>query len=113
MIYALRHARARPVHPSEKNESCEARWIAGSSGVKTALGAFCPAMTTPFFEKDSWSSSLLFLLVHREHALRHQKAAENIHRSENQRDKAEAARPDPAAADHGNANREQRADHDH
>src|ERR1700716_484885 len=100
MIYALRHTRARPAHSSGKNESCEARWIAGSSGVKTALGAFCAAMTTTFPEKDSWPSSLLFLLVHREHALRHQKAAENIHRGKNQRDKTEAARPGPAAADH-------------
>src|ERR1700675_4468980 len=32
---------------------------------------------------------LLFLLVHRQHALRHQKAAENIHGCENQGDKAE------------------------
>src|SRR3978361_1893160 len=36
---------------------------------------------------------LLFLLVHRQHALRHQKAAENIHRRKDQRDKTEAARP--------------------
>src|ERR1019366_486605 len=56
---------------------------------------------------------LLFLLVHRQHALRHQKAAENIHGCENQRDEAEAARPDSTAADHCDADREQRADHDH
>src|ERR1700674_5774991 len=103
MMRALRHARARPAHPSEKKESCEARWIAGSS----------PAMTTTFFETKSWSPSLLFLLVHREHALRHQKAAENIHRREDQRDEAEAARPDPAAADHRDTHGKQRADHDH
>src|SRR5882762_10898992 len=36
---------------------------------------------------------LLFLLVHRQHALRYQKAAENIPRRKDQRDKAEAARP--------------------
>src|SRR5712664_4841742 len=57
--------------------------------------------------------SLLFLLVHRQHPLRHQKAAENIHRCEDQRDEAEAPRPNPAAADHGDADREQCADHDH
>src|ERR1700730_2103120 len=57
--------------------------------------------------------SLLSLLVHRKHALRHQKAAENIHGCESQRDEAEAARPGPAAADHGDADREQRTDHDH
>src|SRR6202158_5723032 len=103
MMRALRHARARPAHPSEKKESCEARWIAGSS----------PAMTTRFFEKESWSPLLLFLLVHREHALRHQNGAENIHRRENQAEEAEAARPDTPAADHRDADREQRADHDH
>src|SRR3981081_4852734 len=101
MACALRHARALPAHPSEKNESCEARWIAGSS----------PAMTTTFYEKESWSPSLLSLLVHREHALRHQKAAENIHRREHQRDEAEAARPGPAAADHRDAHGQQCADH--
>src|ERR1700712_3600581 len=42
---------------------------------------------------------LLFLLVHREHALGYQKAAENIYRRKDQRKKAEAARPGPAAAD--------------
>src|SRR5258708_3668782 len=103
MTRALRHARARPAHPSEKNESCEARWIAGPS----------PAMTTTLFEKEPWPSSLLFPLVHREHALRHQKAAENIHRCEDQRDEAEAPRPRSAAADHGDPDREQRTDHDH
>src|SRR3954463_432472 len=54
---------------------------------------------------------LLFLLVHRQHALRYQKAAENIHRRKNQRDKAEAARPGAAAADQRHADREQCADH--
>src|SRR3954454_1113368 len=57
--------------------------------------------------------SLGFLLVHRQHALGNEEAAEDIHTRENQRDEAEAARPGPAAADHGNADREQRADHDH
>src|SRR5258708_2602259 len=56
---------------------------------------------------------LLSLLVHPQHALGHQKAAENIHRGEDQRDEAEAARPGAAAADHGDPDREQRADHDH
>src|ERR1700712_3069703 len=112
-MHALRHARAGPAHPSEKNESCEARRIAGSLGVKTALRAFCPAMTTAFFEEESWPSSLLFLLVHRQHALRHQKAAENIYRRKDQRDKTKTARPGTAAADQRNADRQQRADHDH
>src|SRR5882724_7102786 len=57
--------------------------------------------------------SLDLLLVHREHPLRDQEATEDIHRGKDQRDEAEAARPDPAAADHGDADREQRADHDH
>src|SRR6202021_1224370 len=57
--------------------------------------------------------SLGFLLVHRQHALGDQEAAEDIHAGKNQRDEAEAARPGPAAADHGDADREQRADHDH
>src|ERR1019366_4590996 len=85
MIRALRHARAEgakrrlrarcSAHPSEK-KFYEARWIAGSS----------PATATAFFEKDSWSSSFLFLLVHRQHPLRYQKAAENIDGGEDQRD---------------------------
>src|SRR6478752_8358402 len=37
--------------------------------------------------------SLGFLLVHRQHALGDQEAAEDVHASENQRDEAEAARP--------------------
>src|SRR6202521_4018314 len=57
--------------------------------------------------------SLGFLLVHREHALGDQEAAEDIHAGKDQRDETEAARPGPAAADHGDADREQRADHDH
>src|SRR3984957_18605909 len=57
--------------------------------------------------------SLGFLLVHRQHPLGDQEAAEDIHAGKNQRDEAEAARPGPAAADHGDADREQRADHDH
>ena len=40
--------------------------------------------------------SFLFLLVHREHALRDQEAAEDIHRRENEREEAEDARPDRA-----------------
>src|SRR5260370_24613632 len=54
-----------------------------------------------------------FLLVHREHALGDQEATEDVHTRESQRDEAETARPDPAAADHCDADREQRADHDH
>src|SRR5882724_4361960 len=57
--------------------------------------------------------SLGFLLVHRQHALRDEEAAENVHRREDQCDEAEAARPDAAAADQRDADREQRADHDH
>src|ERR1700738_4032170 len=53
------------------------------------------------------------LLVHREHALGDQEAAEDIHAGKYQRDEAETARPGPAAADHRDADREQRADHDH
>src|SRR4051812_16299092 len=70
-------------------------------------------MTTTFFEGDSWSSSLLLLLVHREHALGDQEAAENIDAGKYQRDKPETARPAGAAASKRHANREQRADHDH
>src|SRR6267154_4328252 len=72
-----------------------------------------PARGMTISIRKSASSSPLFLLVHRQHPLRHQKAAEDIHRCENQRDEAEAARPDPAAADHGDAHGQQRADHDH
>src|SRR6202166_2144075 len=57
--------------------------------------------------------SLRSLLVHPQHALGDQEAAEDIHAGKDQRDEAEAARPGPAAADHGDADREQRADHDH
>src|ERR1700704_946684 len=57
--------------------------------------------------------SLGFLLVHREHPLGDQEAAEDIHAGKDQRDEAEAARPGAAAADHRDADREQRADHDH
>src|SRR3984885_2675790 len=57
--------------------------------------------------------SLGFLLVHRQHPLGDQEAAENIHTGEDQRDEAEAACPTAAAADHFDADREQRADHDH
>src|SRR5487761_1949636 len=57
--------------------------------------------------------SLDLLLVHREHALGDQEAAKDIHAGKDQRDEAEAARPRPAAADHRDADREQRADHDH
>ena len=40
--------------------------------------------------------SLLFLLVHRQHALGDQEAAEDIDRGEDQRDEAERARPQRA-----------------
>src|SRR5882724_11466359 len=57
--------------------------------------------------------SLYLLLVHRQHALGDKEAAEDIHAGEDQRDEAETARPAAAARDHWNADREQRADHDH
>src|SRR3712207_4448969 len=74
-----------------------------------------PGMTTTFCEEDSWSSSLLFLLVHRQHSLSDQKAAENVDRGEYQRDEAEDARPQRAVGVDGerHADREQRADYDH
>src|ERR1700730_13239772 len=57
--------------------------------------------------------SLHFFLVHPEHALGDKEAAEDIHTGEDQRHEAEAARPSRAAGDHVDADREQRADHDH
>src|SRR6202011_2681674 len=57
--------------------------------------------------------SLGFLLVHREHALGDQEATKNIHAGKDQRNEPEAARPGSTTTDHGNPNREQRADHDH
>src|ERR1700730_3323718 len=57
--------------------------------------------------------SLGFLLVHREHALGDQEAAKDVHAGKHQRDEAEPARPAAAARDHADADREQRADHDH
>src|ERR1700676_5193657 len=68
-------------------------------------------MTTAFCESARRSPDLLF--VHREHALGDQEAAKDIHAGKDQRNEAKAARPDPAAANHGDADREQRADHDH
>src|ERR1019366_3506424 len=80
--------------------------IAGSS----------PAMTTTYFEEiNTWSSSLLFLLVHRQHALGDQEAAEDVDRGEHQRHEAESARPQRAVVVAGkrDADRQQRAHHDH
>src|SRR5580658_3706518 len=78
-----RHARLRAGHPRFYGARRKT-WMAGSS----------PAMTTAFCEeKDSRTSSLLFLLVHRQHALGDQEATENIDRGEGQRDEAERARP--------------------
>src|SRR5271155_535115 len=48
-------------------------------------------MTGQFGVRSSWS--LLFLLIHRQHALGHKEAAEDVHRGESQRDEAERARP--------------------
>jgi hypothetical protein len=53
---------------------------------------------------------LLFLLVHRQHALGDQEAAKNIHACEDQRDEAEATRQSTAAADHIDTDRKQRAE---
>src|SRR4029077_20061389 len=47
--------------------------------------------------------SLGFLLVHRQHALGNEEAAEDIHAGEDQRDEAETARPAAAAADQRDA----------
>src|SRR5579864_8470691 len=58
--------------------------------------------------------SFLFLLIHRQHALGHKEAAENVHRGESQGDEAERTRPQRAVivGDQRDADREQRADHD-
>src|ERR1700757_5255261 len=53
------------------------------------------------------------LLVHPEHALGDQEAAEDVHAGKDQRDEAETAGPAAAAGDQPHADREQRADHDH
>src|SRR5580704_15795505 len=73
-----------------------------------------------FIERPPLSSSprgarrsLGLLLVHRQHALGDQEAAEDVHTGEDQRDETEAARPGRSARDHADADREQRADHDH
>src|SRR6476469_6174354 len=57
--------------------------------------------------------SLGLLPVHPEHALGDKEAAENIHAGKSQRDEAEAARPTAAGGNRADADREQRADHDH
>src|SRR5437667_12284203 len=57
--------------------------------------------------------SLGLLLVHRQHALGDEEAAEDIHAGEDQRDEAKTPRPPGSARDHADADREQRADHDH
>src|SRR5947207_6964160 len=68
-----------------------------------------PLSSSPRGERRSFDS----LLVHSEHALGDQEAAEDVHAGKSQRHEAEAARPDPAAADQRHADRKQRADHDH
>src|SRR5436190_12269 len=57
--------------------------------------------------------SLHLLLVHRQHALGDKESAENVHAGKDQRDEAKTARPARAGRNHGNADRKQRADHDH
>src|SRR5882757_4210379 len=57
--------------------------------------------------------SLGLLLVHRQHALGDKEAAEDVHAGEDQRDEAKTPRPARSARDHADADREQRADHDH
>ena len=54
-------------------------------------------------------ASLLFLLVHRQHALGDQEAAEDVDRGEHQRDEAERARPDAALVVGRRARRRPRA----
>src|SRR4029077_7308692 len=53
------------------------------------------------------------LLVHPEHALGDQEAAEDVHAGKDQRDEAETAGPAAAAGDQPHGDREQGADHDH
>src|ERR1700754_4169210 len=72
-----------------------------------------PLSSSPRGARRSPGCSLGFLLVHRQHALGDEEAAEDVHAGEDQRDEAEAARPSRAAGDHPDADREQRADHDH
>src|SRR5256714_51139 len=69
---------------------------------------FSPGTTTSCSGASRRSSGSL--LVHAQHALSDQETAENIHAGKGQRDEAEAARPRPAAADHRDPHREQRAD---
>src|SRR5580692_8713249 len=57
--------------------------------------------------------SFRLLLVHREHALGDQEAAENIHARKDQRNETEATRPAGARGNHPDADGQQRADHDH
>src|SRR6516162_5730433 len=57
--------------------------------------------------------SVALFLVHPEHALGDQEAAEDVHAGKNQRNEAETARPTRAAGEEADAEREQRADHDH
>src|ERR1700733_10473214 len=57
--------------------------------------------------------SLHFFLVHGEHALGDQEAAEDVDAGEDERDETEAARPARPTRNHADADRQQRADHDH
>src|SRR4029079_7071871 len=64
---------------------------------KTRMPGIKPGMTVTFCEeKSAWTPSFLLLLIHREHALGDQEAAENVHGCKDQRDEAE--RPGPQGA---------------
>ena len=52
-----------------------------------------PGHDDDIFRNWLMSSSLLFLLVHRKHALSDQEAAEDIHGRKNERDETERTRP--------------------
>src|SRR5262249_41331767 len=75
LLSSLRHARPWTGHP----RLCSV-WVK-------------PAQDDDIFRTRFMSSSLLFLLVHRKHALGDQEAAEDVHRCENERDETEPARP--------------------
>src|SRR3954449_10412822 len=79
----------------------------------TPATRYSSAARLAFIGDAPWWPSLLLFLVHREHALGDQEAAEDIDAGEYQRDEAETARPAGPAAGQRHADREQRADHDH
>src|SRR5215210_3551628 len=78
-----------------------------------ALDAPPSGCTTTSYCCGSSRRSSSSLLVHAQHALGDEEAAKDIHRGKDQRHEPETARPYPAAADHCDPDREQRADHNH